>query len=172
MPQIEVTFDIDANGIVSVSAKDKATNKEQSMRVQPSGGLSEQDIQRMVKEAEEHAGEDKSRRELAEAKNQGEALVHATEKQLQENGDKIPAGDKQAIEAAIAALKTALASENTAEIASKTQALVQASMKIGEALYGGAPQGSAGDEGQPQPGEEGVVDAEFEEVDGKNKKSA
>jgi len=169
MPQIEVTFDIDANGIVSVSAKDKATNKEQSMRIQPSGGLSEADIQRMVKEAEEHAGEDKARRELAEAKNQGEALVHATEKQLQENGDKIPASDKSSIESAIAALKQALTTDNTAEIASKTQALVQASMKIGEALYGGAPQGGAG---AGQPGQEGVVDAEFEEVDGKNKKSA
>jgi molecular chaperone DnaK len=169
MPQIEVTFDIDANGIVSVSAKDKATNKEQSMRIQPSGGLSEGDIQRMVKEAEEHAGEDKARRELAEAKNQGEALVHATEKQIKENGDKIPAGDKAAIEAAIAALKTALGGDNTADIAAKTQALVQASMKIGEALYGAGPQapGSAA-----EPGQEGVVDAEFEEVDGKNKKSA
>ena len=114
MPQIEVTFDIDANGIVSVGAKDKATNKEQNMRIQPSGGLSEDDIKRMVKEAEEHAGEDKSRRELAEAKNQGEALVHATEKQLQENGDKIPApATRQAIEAAIAALKAALETENT-----------------------------------------------------------
>ena len=166
LPQVEVTFDIDANGIVSVSAKDKATNKEQSMRVQPSGGLNETDIQRMVKEAEEHAGEDKSRRELAEAKNQGEALVHATEKQLQENGDKIPAGDKTAIENAIAALKTSLESENTSDIAAKTQALVQASMKIGEAIYGGA--GPGGDEG-PSSGqnEDGVVDADFEEVDGK-----
>jgi molecular chaperone DnaK len=169
MPQIEVTFDIDANGIVSVGAKDKATNKEQSMRIQPSGGLSEDDIKRMVREAEEHAGEDKSRRELAEAKNQGEALIHATEKQLQENGDKIPAGDKQAIEAAIAALRTSLGGDNTSDIAAKTQALVQASMKIGEALYGGAPQGEAP---AGQPGQEGVVDAEFEEVDGKNKKSA
>ncbi|MBS0385077.1 MAG: molecular chaperone DnaK [Proteobacteria bacterium] len=174
MPQIEVTFDIDANGIVSVGAKDKATNKEQSMRIQPSGGLSEADIKRMVKEAEEHAGEDKSRRELAEAKNQGEALVHATEKQLQENGDKIPASDKSNIESAIAALKAALGTDNTAEIASKTQALVQASMKIGEALYGGAGQGGAGQggAGEGPPGQEGVVDAEFEEVDGKNKKSA
>ena len=102
---------------------------------------------------------------------EGEALVHATEKQLQENGDKIPAGDKQAIEAAIAELKTALEGNNTAEIASKTQALVQASMKIGEALYGGGPQGAAPG-GESQPGQEGVVDAEFEEVDGKNKKSA
>jgi molecular chaperone DnaK len=174
MPQIEVTFDIDANGIVAVSAKDKATNKEQKMQIQPSGGLSEADIQKMVKEAEEHSSEDKSRRELAEAKNQGEALVHATEKQLQENGDKIPASDKQAIESAIATLKSALGTENTAEIASATQALVQASMKIGEALYGGQQPGGAGGgaEGSAQPNQEGVVDADFEEVDGNNKKSA
>jgi molecular chaperone DnaK len=166
LPQIEVTFDIDANGIVSVGAKDKATNKEHSMRIQPSGGLNDDDIKRMVKEAEEHAGEDKSRRELAEAKNQGEALAHATEKQLSENGDKIPAPDKAAIEAAIAALRTSLESDNTSDIAAKTQALVQASMKIGEALYGGAPQGEAPG-GEAKPGEEGVVDADFEEVDGK-----
>jgi molecular chaperone DnaK len=166
MPQIEVTFDIDANGIVSVGAKDKATNKEQSMRIQPSGGLSEDDIKRMVKEAEEHAGEDKSKRELAEAKNQGEALIHATEKQLQENGDKVPAGDKQAIEAAVTALKGVLDGGNTAEIAAKTQALVQASMKIGEALYGGQQGGGDADGGG---GQEGVVDAEFEEVDGKKR---
>jgi molecular chaperone DnaK len=174
LPQIEVTFDIDANGIVSVGAKDKATNKEQSMRIQPSGGLSDGDIQRMVKEAEEHAGDDKARRELAEAKNQGEALVHATEKQLLENGDKIPAPDKAGIEAAIAALKQSLETENTSDIAAKTQALVQASMKIGEALYGGAPQGDMGGgaDGGGQPNQEGVVDADFEEVDGNSKKSA
>jgi molecular chaperone DnaK len=172
MPQIEVTFDIDANGIVSVGAKDKATNKEQSMRIQPSGGLSDDDIKRMVKEAEEHASEDKTRRELAEAKNQGEALVHATEKQVQENGDKIPASDKSSIEAAIAALKSALEGNDTADIAGKTQALVQASMKIGEALYGGAgaPGGDAGAGAGPD--QEGVVDADFEEVDGNSKKSA
>jgi molecular chaperone DnaK len=173
MPQIEVTFDIDANGIVAVSAKDKATNKEQKMQIQPSGGLSEADIQKMVKEAEEHSSEDKSRRELAEAKNQGEALVHATEKQLKENGDKIPASDKSNIESAIATLKSALGTEHTSEIASATQALVQASMKIGEALYGGAGQpGAGGAEGGAQPNQEGVVDADFEEVDGNNKKSA
>ncbi|MBI3437985.1 MAG: molecular chaperone DnaK [Proteobacteria bacterium] len=173
MPQIEVTFDIDANGIVSVGAKDKATNKEQNMRIQPSGGLSEDDIKRMVREAEEHSSEDKSRRELAEAKNQGEALVHATEKQLQENGDKIPASDKSAIESAIASLKSALGTENTSQIASATQTLVQASMKIGEALYGGQA-GAGGDAGGAgaQPNQEGVVDADFEEVDGNNKKSA
>jgi molecular chaperone DnaK len=170
LPQIEVTFDIDANGIVSVGAKDKATNKEQSMRIQPSGGLSEDDIKRMVREAEEHAGEDKAKRELVEAKNQGESLAHATEKQLQENGDKIPVGDKAAIEAAIAALRTALATDNTADIASKTQALVQASMKIGEALYGGqGGQGGPGGGSESGGGQEGVVDAEFEEVDGKKR---
>ena len=176
MPQIEVTFDIDANGIVSVGAKDKATNKEQSMRIQPSGGLSEADIQKMVKEAEEHSSDDKKRRELAEAKNQGEALVHSTEKQLAENGDKVPAGDKQAIEQAVAALKEALTKDDVAAIASGTQTLVQASMKIGEALYGGKQGGGGDDAGGPAgggaPNEPGVVDAEFEEVDGQNKKSA
>jgi molecular chaperone DnaK len=176
MPQIEVTFDIDANGIVSVSAKDKATNKEQSMRIQPSGGLTEADIQKMVKEAEEHAGEDKQRRELVEAKNQGEALAHATEKQLKENGEKISADDKQTIESAITALRSSLETDNTADIAAKTQALVQASMKIGEALYGAQQnaEGEGGGDGggASKAGQDGVVDAEFEEVDGKNKKSA
>jgi len=170
MPQIEVTFDIDANGIISVSAKDKGTNKEQSMRIQASGGLSDDDIKRMVREAEEHAGEDRARRELAEAKNQGEALIHQIDKQLAENGDKVAASDKTAIEAAVANLRTALGTDNTAEIAAKTQALVQASMKIGEALYGAA--GAGGGAGADEPGQDGVVDAEFEEVDGKNKKSA
>jgi molecular chaperone DnaK len=172
LPQIEVTFDIDANGIVSVSAKDKATNKEQSMRIQPSGGLSESDIQRMVKEAEEHAGDDKAKRELVEAKNQGEALIHATEKQVQEHGDKISAGDKTGIENAITALRAALGTENVSDIAAKTQALVQASMKIGEAIYGGATPPGGDDNGGGGKNEDGVVDAEFEEVDGQNKKSA
>ena len=172
MPQIEVTFDIDANGIVAVSAKDKATNKEQKMQIQPSGGLSDADIQKMVKEAEEHAGEDKSRRELAEAKNQGEALMHATEKQLQENGDKLNPNDKQTIEAAIADLRGVLDSGDTATIAAKTQTLVQASMKIGEALYGGAGQGGEAPGGAGEADQDGVVDADFEEVDGSNKKSA
>jgi len=172
VPQVEVTFDIDANGIVSVSAKDKATNKEQSMRIQPSGGLSEADIQRMVKEAEEHAGEDKARRDLAEAKNQGEAVANATERQLAENGDKVGVVEKQAIEAALADLKASLGGENASDIQAKTQALVQASMKIGEAMYGGQGGGGPGDE-PPGGGQgDGVVDAEFEEVDGQSKKSA
>src|SRR5215813_8611083 len=177
VPQIEVTFDIDANGIVSVSAKDKATNKEQNMRIQPSGGLGEEDIKRMVREAEEHAGEDKSRRELAEAKNNAEAQAHQIEKMLQEHGDKIPASDKSNIENAIAALRAAAQTDNMADIAAKTQALVQASMKIGEVIYGKAGQpGADGDAGAAGgasgAGSDGVVDAEFEEVDGKNKKSA
>ncbi|MET0182267.1 MAG: Hsp70 family protein, partial [Caulobacterales bacterium] len=172
MPQIEVTFDIDANGIVAVSAKDKATNKEQSMRIQPSGGLSEADIQKMVKDAEEHAGEDKARRELIEAKNQGEALIHSTEKQLAEYGDKLQGGDKNAIESAIAALRDSLAGDNPSDIAAKTQALVQASMKIGEVLYGQGGGAGGADDGDGGAGQDGVVDAEFEEVDGNSKKSA
>ena len=172
VPQIEVTFDIDANGIVSVSAKDKATNKEQSMRIQPSGGLSEADIQKMVKDAEEHAGEDKSRRELAEAKNQGEALVHQTEKTLAEHGGKVSAGDKSAIEGAIAELKSALGTDNMSDIAAKTQTLIQASMKLGEAMYASGASSEAGDDSDGDSKDSGVVDAEFEEVDGNNKKSA
>jgi molecular chaperone DnaK len=174
MPQIEVTFDIDANGIVSVSAKDKATSKEQQIRIQAQSGLSEAEIQRMVKDAEEHAADDKARRELAEAKNRGEALVHSIEKQVSEHGDKVSAADKSNIEAAIAALKSALAAEALSEIQSKSFALEQAAMKIGEALYGSNQGGGGGDDAGPggQPKDDGVVDAEFEEVDGQNKKSA
>jgi molecular chaperone DnaK len=168
VPQIEVTFDIDANGIVSVSAKDKATSKEQKMQIQPSGGLSESDIQRMVKEAEEHAADDRARRDIAEAKNQGEALVHSTEKQLAEHGAKVSAADKAAIESAIAALKTALEGDHANEIRAKSQTLAQAAMKIGEAMYAG--QDGAADDADKS--DSGVVDAEFEEVDGQSKKSA
>jgi molecular chaperone DnaK len=173
VPQVEVTFDIDANGIVSVAAKDKATNKEQSMRIQPSGGLSEADIQKMVREAEEHAQEDKARRELVEARNSGEALAHSTERQLAENGSKLEKADREAIEAAIAALRNTLTSENASEIQAKSQALAQVAMKIGEVLYaqGGAGETAPG-EGSAGGGDSGVVDAEFEEVDGQNKKSA
>ncbi len=183
VPQIEVTFDIDANGIVNVSAKDKATAKEQQIRIQASGGLSDDDINRMVKEAEEHAGEDKAKREMVEAKNQGEALVHQTEKTLSEVGDKVGAEDKQAIEAAVAELRTALEGDDKAAIDAKTQALAQASMKLGEALYqqqqtdgggdagGEGPAGGAGS-GPAGGGDEKVVDADFEEVDDDKKKSA
>ncbi len=135
MPQIEVTFDIDANGIVSVTAKDKATNKEQQIRIQASGGLSEADIQKMVKDAEANATEDKKRRELVEAKNQGESLVHSTEKSLKEYGEKVSAADKTAIETALDALKAALAEDNAETITARTTDLMQASMKLGEAMY-------------------------------------
>jgi molecular chaperone DnaK len=150
-----------------VTAKDKATSKEQSIRIQANGGLSDADIEQMVKDAEAHSAEDKKRKELVEAKNQGEALVHATEKSLSEFGDKIPEGDKAAIEAAKAELKTALEGEDADDIKQKTQALSQASMKMGEAMYA-AGQGAEGE--QPTAGaaghaDDGVVDAEFEEVD-------
>src|SRR6201994_1712220 len=135
VPQIEVTFDIDANGIVSVTAKDKATSKEQQIRIQASGGLSEADIQKMVKDAEAHAADDKKRREGVEAKNQADALIHSTEKALSEHGDKVDAGQKTAIEAAIAALKETVKGDDVEDIKAKTQTLAQASMKLGEAMY-------------------------------------
>ena len=135
VPQVEVTFDIDANGIVNVTAKDKATNKEQQIRIQASGGLNEADINRMVKDAELHAAEDKLRRELVDTKNHGEAMVHSTEKSLKEFGDKVSAADKSTIEAAIAALKSALEGEDVATIKARTNELAQASMKLGEAMY-------------------------------------
>jgi molecular chaperone DnaK len=179
VPQIEVTFDIDANGIVNVSATDKATGKEQSIRIQASGGLTEADINRMVKEAEAHADEDKKRRELVEIKNQGEALVHSTERMLKDYGDKVPAGDKSLVETAVAELKTALQGEDKDTIKAKTDALAQASMKLGEAMYQ-ASQGQAaggGGGGGPQAASGGsddkVVDVDFEEVkDDDSKKSA
>ena len=170
IPQIEVTFDIDANGIVHVTAKDKATSKEQSIRIQANGGLSDSDIEQMVKDAEAHASDDKKRKELVEAKNQADAAVHSTEKALAEHGDKISAEDKAAIEAAVADLKSVKEGEDLEAIQSKTQSLMQASMKLGEAMYQAAQSaaGAAGGEaaGSADAGaEEGVVDAEFEEVD-------
>jgi len=176
VPQIEVGFDIDANGIVNVTAKDKATGKEQAIRIQASGGLSDDDIERMVKEAESHAEEDKKRRELVEVKNQADGLVHSTERQLAEHGDKLAADDKQAIETALADLKSASEGEDADAIRQKTEALAQAAMKIGEAMYqSGGDDGSAGGTGGETGGssDEGVVDADFEEVDDdKNSKSA
>jgi molecular chaperone DnaK len=173
VPQIEVTFDIDANGIVSVTAKDKATSKEQQIRIQASGGLSDADIQKMVKDAEAHAGEDKKRRELIEARNQGDALIHSTEKAMSEHGDKVDASQKQAIETAIANLKEAVKSDDNDDIKAKTNTLAQASMKLGEAMYKaqaaeGAPGEGPDGAGKPQ---DNVVDADFEEVDD-NKKGA
>jgi molecular chaperone DnaK len=160
MPQVEVTFDIDANGIVNVTAKDKATNKEQSIRIQANGGLSDDDINRMVKEAEANATADKARKELVEARNQADAAVHSTEKALSEHGDKISADDKGAIETALADLKTAMEGEGAADISARTNTLVQASMKLGEAMY----QAQQGDASAEQPADDGVVDAEFEDV--------
>jgi molecular chaperone DnaK len=170
VPQIEVTFDIDVNGIVNVSAKDKGTGKQQQIRIQASGGLSEADIQRMVREAEAHAEEDRRRRALVEARNQAEALVHTTERSLAEHGDKLDAADRSAIERAMSDLKQAIGGDDVAGIEAKTQALAQASSKLGEAVYRSTQsQGaSAGAEGGPSPGAAGndkVVDAEFEEVD-------
>jgi len=177
VPQIEVTFDIDANGIVHVSAKDKATGKEQSIRIQASGGLSDTDIEKMVKDAEAHAAEDKKRRELVEARNHTEALIHGTEKSLSENAS-IPAvaAIKGEVESAIAAAKTAIAGDDIEAIRSATTALTQVAMKIGEAVYtakGGAA-GVGGEEAaaEKSAGSENVVDADFEEVKDDRKKSA
>jgi len=181
MPQIEVTFDIDANGIVQVSAKDKATGKEQQIRIQASGGLSEADIDRMVKDAETHAEEDKRRRELVEAKNGADALIHTTERTLNEAGDKVAQADKDAVQQAIQALKDTLGTDDTAQIKAKTEALAQASMKVGEALYKAqqAQQAGAGDGGGPSSsgaaggeGSDKVVDADFEEVDDQKKRGS
>jgi molecular chaperone DnaK len=172
VPQIEVTFDIDANGIVNVTAKDKATNKEQQIRIQASGGLSEADINRMVKDAEMHAAEDKQRRETVDVKNRGESLVHDAEKSLKDYGDKVSAADRSAIEAAIAALKTSLEGEDIEAIKAKTNDLMQAQMKLGEAMY--KAQQAAGPEAGAQGGaKDDVIDADFKEVgDDDKKKSA
>jgi molecular chaperone DnaK len=177
MPQIEVTFDIDANGLVNVSAKDKATGKEQQIRIQASGGLSDADIQQMVKDAEMHAEEDKKRRELVDAKNHGESLVHSTQKNLSEHGDKVVPADKEAIEGALSALQEALTGEDAALIQEKTQALMEASMKMGEAMYKASQEAGAGaehpQEGNPERPMEGeVMDAEFEDVPGDAHKKA
>ncbi len=165
MPQVEVTFDIDANGIVNVTAKDKATNKEQQIRIQASGGLSEADIDKMVKDAEAHADEDKKRKAQVEAKNHGEALVHSTEKALTEHGSKVSDGDRAAIEDAIADLKEALKGDDSELIQAKTNALATASMKLGEAIYNQQQSGAAGEGASADKKEDDVVDAEFTEVD-------
>lgn len=163
MPQIEVTFDIDANGIVNVTAKDKATNKEQQIRIQASGGLSDADIDKMVKDAELHAAEDKVRRELVDAKNHGEAAIHAAEKSMGEFGDKVSGADKSALESAIAALKTALEGDNAETIKARTNELAQASMKLGEAMYK-AQQAGGADAGAAEAPKDDVIDAEFKDV--------
>ena len=181
MPQIEVTFDIDANGIVNVSAKDKATNKEQQIRIQASGGLSDSEVEKMVKDAEANAAEDKKRKDLVEAKNHGESLIHSTGKSLAEHGDKVSVADKSTIEAAIADLKSAMEGSDAEAIKEKTNALAQSAMKLGEAIYkaqsaqapgaDGADAGAGGQGGQG--GADDVVDADFTEVkDDDSKKSA
>ena len=164
MPQVEVTFDIDANGIVNVTAKDKATNKEQQIRIQASGGLSDSDIDKMVKDAEEHAAEDKIRRELVDAKNHGEAAIHAAEKSVAEFGDKVSGADKSAIEAAIAALKSAVEGDDADAIKAKTNELSQASMKLGEAMYKAQQAEASGTGASEEAPKDDVIDAEFKDV--------
>jgi molecular chaperone DnaK len=168
MPQIEVTFDIDANGIVNVSAKDKATGKEQQIRIQASGGLSEADIEKMVKDAEANAAADKKRREAVDAKNHADALVHSTEKALAEHGSKIAESERRAIEDAVSDLKEALKGDDAEAIKAKTNTLAQASMKLGEAMYKQQAEGDAA----KAAAKDDVVDAEFTEVDDENKKKS
>ncbi|MDP6351432.1 MAG: molecular chaperone DnaK [Alphaproteobacteria bacterium] len=167
MPQVEVTFDIDANGIVNVSAKDKGTGKEQQIRIQASGGLSDDDIERMVHEAEAHAEEDKARRELVDKRNHADALIHATEKSLSEYGEQIEAADKTAIEDAISGLRGVMDGEDAGAIQDKTDALQQVSMKLGEAIYKAQAAEAAPDGAEAEPAEtdDSVVDADFEEVE-------
>src|SRR4051812_36820485 len=177
VPQVEVTFDIDANGIVNVSARDKATTKEQSIRIQANGGLSDTDIEQMVKDAEANKADDEKRKSLIEARNQADALVHQTDKALAEHGDKVSADEKAAIVTALEDLKGGLESEDAEAISAKTQTLIQASMKLGEAMYAAQQGQGGGEEGAAGASAEGsadsdVVDAEFEEVDGDEKKSA
>lgn len=177
MPQIEVIFDIDANGIVNVTAKDKATNKEQQITIQANGGLSDDEINNMMKDAEANADADKQRRELVEAKNNAEAMVHSTEKQLVEHGDKVDDSIKGEIEAAAEDLKTAAETDNLEEIQAKTQALMQASMKLGEAIYASSQEegeaAAAADAARDAASaDDDIIDADFEDVDGDDKKSA
>jgi molecular chaperone DnaK len=178
VPQIEVTFDIDANGIVSVSAKDKATGKEQQIRIQPSGGLTEAEIQRMIREAEANAEADRRRREFIEARNHADAMIYQVEKTLKEAGDKVSAADKTEAEAAIAAVKREMEGQDINALKSATERLSQVAMRIGQAMYQGGAAGAAGGSGAPgaetgaQSGGERVVDAEFEEIDDKNKKKS
>jgi len=177
VPQIEVTFDIDANGIVNVHAKDKGTGKEQQIRIQASGGLSDADIEKMVQEAEQFADEDKKRREAAESKNQAESLIHSTEQQLKEHGDKVEESLKSEIEAAVAEARTAVEEGDTDAIKAKSEALAQVAMKLGQAIYekdqaaqaAAQPEAGAGEGTAAGDGEEEVVDAEFSEVDENNK---
>ncbi len=171
IPQIEVTFDIDANGIVSVSAKDKGTNKEHKITIQASGGLSDADIEKMVKDAEENAEADKERRELVEAKNHGESLIHSTEKSVKEHGDKVDPTTIEAIEMSIKLLKEALETDDVDKIKARAQDVTEAAMKLGEAIYKAQSEETARAEGgEPSPVDEDIVDADFEDMDGKDKR--
>ena len=182
MPQIEVTFDIDANGLVNVAAQDKATGKEHSIRIQASGGLSDADIDQMVKDAESHAEEDRKRAELVDAKNQAEARIHSTEKSLEEFAEKVGEEDKETIGIALEELKEAVEGDDIDAINSKSEALAQAAMKLGEAMYKDAnPDDAAPDDSYDpsadadQRNDDDIVDADFEEVkddDSEDKKSA
>ncbi|AUH33482.1 molecular chaperone DnaK [Paracoccus tegillarcae] len=175
LPQIEVTFDIDANGIVSVSAKDKGTGKEQNITIQASGGLSDEDIERMVKDAEDNADADKDRRELIEAKNQAESLIHTTKKSLEEHGDKVDGSTVEAIELAIGALEESIKSEDAGKIKGGIQNVMDASMKLGEAIYkaqadeGGSAEAEADPDG-PRDVDDDIVDADFEDLDDSKRK--
>ena len=179
VPQVEVTFDIDANGIVNVSAKDKGTGKEQQIKIQASGGLSEEEIEKMVKEAEANAESDKKKRETVDVKNQADTMVHSAEKNLKEFGDKVSDQEKSAIENDVKTLKEAISSDDIEKIKTGLEALTQSSMKLGEAMYKAQQQDTPSPEGGPAGGEpndakennEKVVDAEFEEVKEDNKES-
>ena len=177
VPQVEVTFDIDANGIVNVSAKDKGTGKEQKIQIQASGGLSDEEIEKMVKDAEANKEADKKKRESVDVRNQADTLIHSTDKNLKEHGSKVSEADKKAIEDASSQLKEALKGENTDDIKKKTEALVQASMKLGEAIYKSQQNtkpDSNKDDGKDDKGkkEDNVVDADFEEVKDENKEKS
>jgi molecular chaperone DnaK len=177
VPQIEVTFDIDANGIVQVSAKDKATGKEQQIKIQASGGLSEADIQKMVKEAELNAAEDKHKRGLVEARNNADGLIYSTEKTVADLGDKVSAEDKQAVETAVAELKGILDKDDVEAIKGKVNALTQVSMKLGEQLYRQSqettqPANEAGAAHGDAPKNDKVVDADFTEVDDEHRRKS
>ncbi|MDD9911178.1 MAG: molecular chaperone DnaK [Ahrensia sp.] len=176
VPQIEVTFDIDANGIVNVSAKDKGTGKSHEIRIQASGGLSDEDIEQMVKDAEANADADKKRRESVEAKNQAESLIHSTEKSLEEHGDKVSAEDKEAIENAVGELKTAIEGDDADEINAKAQALAEASMKMGQAIYEAQQSeeeaAAAADAEMHAAADDNVVDADFEEINDEDEKKS
>ena len=176
MPQIEVTFDIDANGIVNVSAKDKGTGKEQKIQIQASGGLSEDEINKMVKDAESNKEADKKKRESVDARNQADTLLHSTEKNLKEHGSKVSEADKKAIEDSSANLRNALKGTDIEEVKKKTQDLVQSSMKLGEAIYKSQQSAKPGDtpKDTKQEGkkDDNVVDADFEEVKDDNKEKS